>query len=212
MINIIGLQKKYGKKEILHNITLELQNTTYGLVGANGAGKTTLIRILAGIIAPSEGRVMVNGQKDAVGYLPQKFGCFPEITVYEQMQYFACLKKLPENMQKDEIDKVLLMVNLNEQKNVRCNKLSGGMVRRVGIAQALMGSPQLLLLDEPTVGLDFEERKRFNQIIQKLEGKMTILLSTHLIEDINNVCKKVILIQNGQVKQIEDVNGASAIL
>ena len=86
------------------------------------------------------------------------------------------------------------------------------MVRRVGIAQALMGSPQLLLLDEPTVGLDFEERKRFNQIIQKLEGKMTILLSTHLIEDINNVCKKVILIQNGQVKQIEDVNGASAIL
>lgn len=212
MINIIGLQKKYGKKEILHNITLELQNTTYGLVGANGAGKTTLIRILAGIITPSEGTVMVDGQKDAVGYLPQKFGCFPELTVYEQMQYFACLKKVPENKQRDEIDKVLCLVNMNEQKNVRCNKLSGGMVRRVGIAQALMGSPQLLLLDEPTVGLDFEERKRFNQILQKLEGKMTILLSTHLIEDINHVCRKVIIIQNGKAELVKDTSSISAML
>ena len=204
MIEIIGLRKKYGKKEVIKSINLKLGVDTYGLVGPNGAGKTTLIRILGGII-PSNGGKIINSYTDRIiGYLPQKFGCFPELTLYEQMEYFACLKNLPASKHQEEIMRVLKIVNMEDRKNEKCKKLSGGMVRRAGIAQALLGEPMLLLLDEPTVGLDPEERNNFNNIIRRLERKTTILLSTHLIEDIKYLCQKLIVMEKGEVLTVQD--------
>lgn len=203
MIEIKGLKKRYGKKEVIKEMDLNLEVSTYGLVGPNGAGKTTLIRILAGIIS-SNGGTIVNDRNGIIGYLPQKFGCFPELTLYEQMEYFACLKNLPRSEHSKEIRKALQIVNMEERKDDKCRKLSGGMIRRVGIAQALLGSPALLLLDEPTVGLDPEERNNFNNIIRQMEGKTTILLSTHLVEDIKYLCKKLIIMDKGEILTLQD--------
>ncbi len=199
MIKITELKKKYGKKEVLKEVSLQLDSYTYGLIGPNGAGKTTLIRILAGTLKANSGEISLNWKKENIGYLPQNFGCFPELTVFEQMEYFACLKNIPKYQQEEEIIRVLKIVNMGEMLKVKCRKLSGGMIRRIGIAQALMGNPILLLLDEPTVGLDPEERNNFNNIIRNLEGKVTILLSTHLVEDIKYLCQKVIVMEDGKI-------------
>lgn len=203
MIEINNLRKKFGKKEILKGISLHLEPCTYGLVGPNGAGKTTLLRILAGVMKADGGEIYMPKENGLTGYLPQKFGCFSEFTVYEQLEYFACLKEIPKAGQKEEILRVLGIVNMDGQEKMKCKKLSGGMVRRIGIAQALLGNPLLLLLDEPTVGLDPEERNNFNNIIRKLEKKTTILLSTHLVEDINYLCQKVIVIKSGEILKSE---------
>ncbi|CVI66528.1 putative ABC transporter ATP-binding protein YbhF [Clostridiales bacterium CHKCI001] len=204
MIEIIGLRKKYGKREVIKSINLKLEVDTYGLVGPNGAGKTTLIRMLGGIIPSNGGKITNSVASGIIGYLPQKFGCFPELTLYEQMEYFACLKNVPVSKHQEEIMKVLKIVNMEDRKNEKCRKLSGGMVRRAGIAQALLGEPVILLLDEPTVGLDPEERNNFNNIIRRLEGKTTILLSTHLIEDIKYLCQKLIVMEEGEILTVQD--------
>lgn len=198
MIEIEHLYKKYGKKDVVKDVSFTLDTSVYGLLGPNGAGKTTLLRLLAGVIY-GKGKISYPADCKYIGYLPQKFGCFPELTVYEQMEYFACMKKIQKKERKDEIEKALEMVNLEDLKQVKCKKLSGGMVRRVGIAQAITGNPELILFDEPTVGLDVEERNRFIQIIAKLCGKTTILLSTHLVEDVKSVCKDIIIMNNGMV-------------
>lgn len=211
MIEIVGLTKKYGKREVIKDVTLQLESCTYGLVGPNGAGKTTLIRLLAGILNTNTGKIMLHQEKGGIGYLPQKFGCFPELTVYDQMKYFACLKRIRKTQQKDEIVRALKIVNLYEKQNMKCRKLSGGMIRRVGIAQALLGNPALLLLDEPTVGLDPEERNNFNNIIRNLKGKVTILLSTHLVEDIKYLCNRVIVIESGQVLKVADADEIASL-
>lgn len=145
----------------------------YGLLGPNGSGKTTLLRMLAGVLQPTAGKIEID--RNSIGYLPQKFGCFPELTVKEQLEYFACLKKIPKKLHEEEIDRVLDIIHLSDRKKDACRKLSGGMVRRMGIAQALLGNPKILLLDEPTVGLDPEERNHFHSIIYKIKGKMSII-------------------------------------
>lgn len=203
MIEINGIKKRFGKKEILKGISLKLGPCIYGLAGSNGAGKTTLLRILAGVMNADSGKITVQEGNGFTGYLPQKFGCFPELTVYEQLEYFACLKGIGGNGMESEIFRVLESVNMGGKEKVKCRKLSGGMVRRVGIAQALLGNPALLLLDEPTVGLDPEERKNFNQIIRKLEGESTVLLSSHLMEDIRSLCQRVIILESGEVREAE---------
>lgn len=224
VIEIKELTKKYGRKEVLRGISLQLETDTYGLVGPNGAGKTTLLRLLANVQKPSRGEIFFDeesmrsgrsngsaclncfvnrnrfaGKTVEVGYLPQKFGCFPELTVYEQMKYFACLKGVEPRKQNGEILRLLEAVHLEEKAETKCRKLSGGMVRRLGIAQALFGTPRLLLLDEPTVGLDPEERNHFNEIIRRLEGRLIIVLSTHLIEDVRNLCGRLIVMDSGRV-------------
>lgn len=204
MIEITGLKKKYGKREAIKSINLKLGVCTYGLVGPNGAGKTTLIRILAGIISSNGGMISNDIESGIIGYLPQKFGCFPELTLYQQMEYFACLKNLQSSRHHEEIMRVLKIVNMEDRKDDKCRKLSGGMVRRAGIAQALLGKPVLLLLDEPTVGLDPEERNNFNNIIRQLEGKTTILLSTHLVEDIKYLCQKLIVMEEGAILTVQN--------
>lgn len=198
MIEIEHLYKKYGKKDVVKDISLKLETTVYGLLGPNGAGKTTLLRLLAGVIH-GKGKITYPVDCGYIGYLPQKFGCFPELTVYEQMEYFACMKNIPRKERKNEIRTALKMVNLEDSKQIKCRKLSGGMVRRVGIAQAVIGKPELVLFDEPTVGLDVEERNRFLQIIGELCGKTTVLLSTHLAEDIKSACRKVIIMNHGTI-------------
>lgn len=207
MIEVINLSKKFRAKSALSDINVNLENENYGLVGPNGAGKTTFIRILAGLITPSSGKVICNSQK--IGYLSQVFGCIPELTVLEQMEYFACLKKIPYESQRSKIMHALEKVNLSEQKNIKCKSLSGGMVRRLGIAQALLGSPELLLLDEPTVGLDPGERQSFSEIIGSLKGDMTVILSTHIISDIIKTCDKMLIMDQGKLIGTFDLDGCT---
>lgn len=211
MMETRALCKKYGKKTVVNDVSLHLETTAYGLLGPNGAGKTTLLRLLAGVIRADGGEIHYPEDCACIGYLPQKFGCFPELTVYEQMEYFACLKKIPAREQKDEIDKALCMVHLDDLRKTKCRKLSGGMVRRVGIAQAVIGRPRLILFDEPTVGLDVEERVRFIQVVEELGGQAIVLLSTHLVEDVKSACKKVIIMNRGDILSEESASGTAEL-
>lgn len=204
MMEIVDLTKRYHKKNVVLGINLHLEKTNYGLVGPNGAGKSTFIRMLAGVVQPTSGEIIYDYGKN-IGYLSQKFGCIPELTVYEQMEYFACLKKYTNTKWEGEINSVLKMVNLTELKNEKCKNLSGGMIRRVGIAQALLGRPGLMLLDEPTAGLDPDERKSFSDIIRKLKGTMTIVLSTHIISDVKNACDKMLVLEKGVLVGVIDL-------
>lgn len=205
-MEIRGLTKKYGKKSVVDEVDLSLDCKTYALLGPNGAGKTTLIRMLAGVLKPTSGSISQDLNKESIGYVPQRFGCFPDVTVYEQLQYFCFLKNISVREEKEQINSVLKLVHLTDKKDIRCKKLSGGMIRRLGIAQALLGSPRLLLLDEPTVGLDLEERLRFNQVITSLQGKSTIMISTHQTEDIRDICSQIIIMNNGRILVDSDKN------
>lgn len=197
MLKIDNISKEYKKKKVLNNINLLLENKTYGLLGPNGSGKTTLLRIIANIITPTTGHI--NKKELKIGYLPQKFGVLNELTVYEMMYYFASLKYIKKEDRDHIIDNVLKLVNLIEEKNKKCSQLSGGMLRRLGVAQAIMGEPDLILLDEPTVGLDLEERINFKTILQKLQYQYPILLSTHIVEDVEDVCDDIIVLNKGHI-------------
>lgn len=206
-ININHLYKDFKKKCALKDFSYKLDNHTYGLLGPNGSGKSTLVRILTGILKQTSGEINflngndnhMNPEQFLIGYLPQKFGVLRELSVYEQMEYFACLKRIPKSEQEREIEHALEEVHLEDKKKDRCSSLSGGMIRRIGIAQAILGKPGLLLFDEPTVGLDPEERMRFKTILQRLQGKQPILLSTHIVEDVDNICDYVIVMNKGEI-------------
>ena len=157
MLTVDNLSKSFGKKTVLDNISVQLTHGVYGLLGPNGSGKTTFMRCVAGIYRYN-GRIITPSN---VGYLPQKFGAFRELTVYEVLEYFAELKGIPSNRQGKDIHDCLEDVNLWERHSDKVKTLSGGMIRRLGVAQALLGNPELILVDEPTAGLDPEERLRF---------------------------------------------------
>ena len=221
MIKIQNLTAGYGKKIVLSDINLELENQTYGIIGPNGSGKTTLFRVLTGFrmltskniltanLKICSGDILVSdscnnkkmiGKKNCqIGYLSQKFGCMPQLTVKEQLQYFCYLKKIPASEEEYEISRVLDAVHMSEFANQKCKKLSGGMVRRVGIAQAILGKPQFILLDEPTTGLDIEERCHFYQIFHQLEGVCPVLVSSHITEDIVEGCTNTIILKTGTI-------------
>lgn len=221
MIKIQNLTAGYGKKIVLSDINLELENQTYGIIGPNGSGKTTLFRVLtsfrmltskniltanlkicSGDILVSDScnnKEMIGKKNCQIGYLSQKFGCMPQLTVKEQLQYFCYLKKIPASEEEYEISRVLDAVHMSEFANQKCKKLSGGMVRRVGIAQAILGKPQFILLDEPTTGLDIEERCHFYQIFHQLEGVCPVLVSSHITEDIVEGCTNTIILKTGTI-------------
>lgn len=199
MIRINNISKRYGKKTVLSAVSLELDQKTCGLIGPNGAGKTTLIRILAGTLKKDSGEIVYDSAGAKIGYLPQLFGCFPELTVRDQMEYFACVKDLPKEAHGEAIAAALGKTDMDEYADMKCSRLSGGMTRRVGIAQALLGNPDILLLDEPTVGLDPEERVRFRTIIKRIEGTACILISSHIVEDVQYLCDDVIVMNHGQI-------------
>ncbi len=209
------LSKTIKKNTILDDVNCTLDNHIYGLLGPNGSGKTTFIRCILQLMS-NNGEILyyddnhkkMSIEDIAIGYLPQTFNAFKELTVKEQLEYFATLKNIPKNQQDKEIERVLRLVNLFNRKDIRCGNLSGGMIRRLGIAQALMGHPQMIIFDEPTAGLDPDERNRFKRILQKLDLDISVILSTHIISDVDSLCTHVIFMDEGRIVKtgkIEDL-------
>lgn len=208
-----NITKKYKNKEVLSHLNFEFDNKIYAFIGHNGSGKSTLMRIITGLIEPTQGEVIfyqndkiIDYKKVKFGYLSQEFNAFKEFTVYEQLEYFAIMKKINKKVYSNEIKKVLMEVNLWENKDVKCKNLSGGMIRRLGIAQTLLGSPDIIILDEPVVGLDPDERMRFMEIIKSIQLDIPIIFSTHIIDDISSLSPEIIFFKNGQIK----FNGSSS--
>lgn len=208
-----NITKKYKNKEVLSHLNFEFDNKIYAFIGHNGSGKSTLMRIITGLIEPTQGEVIfyqndkiIDYKKVKFGYLSQEFNAFKEFTVYEQLEYFAIMKKINRKVYSNEIKKVLMEVNLWENKDVKCKNLSGGMIRRLGIAQTLLGSPDVIILDEPVVGLDPDERMRFMEIIKSIQLDIPIIFSTHIIDDISSLSPEIIFFKNGQIK----FNGSSS--
>lgn len=206
------ISKLYGDTAALHQIDLTLGSGVYGLLGPNGAGKTTLMRIMTDLLAPSTGRVLLDGQDIAVmgaafrkklGYLPQDFGVYPNFTAEQFLLYIARLKGLSKFEAKRQTDGLLHMVGLEDKKQKKLKGFSGGQRQRVGIAQALLGDPEILVLDEPTAGLDPEERIRFRGIISDLSQQKLVLLSTHIVSDLEAVANEIILLRKGVVLEMQ---------
>lgn len=207
-INIKNVSMTYPNgKQALKSLNLNLNSPSLiGLLGPNGAGKSTLMKLLVSALLPTAGTIQVNGTslirsdrllKKHLGYLPQDFGLFEELTVIQFLDYMAALKgiKKPQSAVKD----VICAVNLEEKSKARIRTLSGGQKQRVGIAQALLGDPPFLIFDEPTVGLDPEERIHFRNLFSKTAQKRLVLLSTHIIEDVQSVCDQLIVINHGKI-------------
>jgi len=206
LIKVEKLSKNYGQVQALREIDLRLENEVFGLLGPNGAGKTTFIRILATLLPPSSGQATVFGHdvlhdriaiRKILGYLPQEFGAYPKFTGREYLQYIAALKGIKRP--KAEIERLLSQFNLTDVARRQTKVFSGGMLRRLGIAQALLGNPKLLLVDEPTGGLDPEERARFRDFLMELTDDRLVLLSTHLVEDIAMTCRRLAVLKQGQI-------------
>jgi ABC-2 type transport system ATP-binding protein len=212
MIEIQNLTKTYrGKVYALNGIDLQIGTGMFGLVGPNGAGKTTLIRILAGLLRATSGSVTVFGHnlatnagrqsaKANLGYLPQDLGLYPNLNAYEFLDYMAILKGVTDKAERQrQIEDVIEKVRLTDAAKRRLKTYSGGMKRRMGIAQALIGNPKLLIVDEPTAGLDPEERVRFRNLLSDMSSERTIILSTHIVEDISQSCNDLAVMRAGRV-------------
>jgi len=207
MIKVDNLSKSFQRKQVLHSINLELDSGVYGMLGANGAGKTTLLRCMAGLFDPQQGEVLYNDEPiyksksfhNDLGYLPQAFGMFQELTLYEMMDYICSLRNIALSQCSSAIARALESVNLEDKAGDRVKTLSGGMLRRAGIAQAILGDSKVILLDEPTAGLDPSERVRFKNMIGHLNQDKMILISTHIVEDVDACCDSVIVIDEGQI-------------
>lgn len=211
-LTLENISKLYGDTIALEHINLTLEHGIYGLLGPNGAGKTTLMRVMADLLVPSTGRVLLDGQDISVmgaafrkklGYLPQDFGVYPNFTAEQFLLYIARLKGLSKFEAKQQTDKLLRLVGLEDKSRKKLKGFSGGQRQRVGIAQALLGDPEILILDEPTAGLDPEERIRFRGIISNLSQQKIVLLSTHIVSDLEAVANEVILLQKGNVLAVK---------
>jgi ABC-2 type transport system ATP-binding protein len=207
VIKIDALYKRYRKKQVLNSISCKFNVGCTGLLGPNGSGKTTMIKILSGVEKYNSGNILfynkqeheIERKKVKIGYLPQNFGLIKDYTVYEHMELFACLKGLPKTEWNKNVDYVLNLLNLSDIKNVKCRALSGGMVRRIGIAQAILGNPDVIIFDEPTTGLDPEERIRFQNIILQIKKHSCVIIATHLIEDVMEICDNVMVLAKGDI-------------
>lgn len=192
----------------LKNFSLEIKPGILGLLGPNGAGKSTLMRMLATITKPTDGTILWDDvdivkapdtMRAVLGYLPQDFGVYPNLTAVEFLEYMAAIKGLDSSTAKKRIDELLQLVNLKDAAKRPLGKYSGGMKQRVGIAQALLNDPQLLIVDEPTVGLDPEERVRFRNLLSDLSGERIVILSTHIVSDVEATATHIVLVNKGQL-------------
>ncbi|MFC4766353.1 ABC transporter ATP-binding protein [Effusibacillus consociatus] len=220
-LTIDNISKAFKKHQALTSVSLEIPSGLFGLLGPNGAGKTTLMRILATVMIQDEGDIQfqgVNWSKNAdqarlmLGYLPQEFGAFRNITPVECLDYIGVLKGLSDKKQRrDQIQCVLEEVNLTEHADRKIRGFSGGMKRRLGIAQAILGNPRLVIVDEPTAGLDPDERIRFRGLLRRLAQDRTVILSTHIVEDIEATCDKVAVIKRGKATQFANLEALASL-
>ncbi|MFI2711871.1 ATP-binding cassette domain-containing protein [Micromonospora sp. NPDC018662] len=209
-VRIAGLGKRFGSTVALDDVDLEIGTGLTGFLGPNGAGKTTLLRCLATALAPDRGRLEILGRDPTVveqrtdlrrrlGYLPQNPGLYPNFTAFALLDYVAVLKELTDRRERHrEVRRVLAEVQLSDRAGTKVRKLSGGMRQRVALAQALLGNPELVILDEPTVGLDPEQRMSFRALISRLGESRTVLLSTHQTEDVGALCERVVVMRDGR--------------
>ena len=198
------LTKQFQNKIAVDRVSLRLHSGVFGLLGTNGAGKTTLMRMLCGILQPTSGTITFDGMdvreegyRAILGYLPQDFGYYPEFTAMDFLLYMAALKGLPQQSAKRRANELLELVGLQDMGRKKIKTFSGGMKQRLGIAQALLNDPKLLILDEPTAGLDPKERVRFRSLIQQLGQDSIVLLSTHIVSDIEHIADEVLMMKDG---------------
>ena len=203
-LSINNVTKQFKDKKAVNDISFSMGNGVYGLLGVNGAGKTTLMRMLCTLTTPDCGTITWDGKdifkmgasyRQILGYLPQDFGYYPYLTIYDYMMYIASIKGIRPAVAKKRIKELLKQVGLSDQKKQKMRNLSGGMVRRVGIAQAMLNDPKILVLDEPTAGLDPKERVRFRNILSVLSKDRIVILSTHIVSDIESIANHVIMIK-----------------
>lgn len=205
-LSVDRLSKQYKNKIAVDRVSFTLSEGVTGLLGANGAGKTTLMRMMTGILVPTSGEITADGiavqteeYRSLLGYLPQDFGYYPEFTAKEFIQYIAALKGLEKRHAKRKTDELLEVVGLSDVANKKIKTFSGGMKQRVGIAQAIVNDPKILILDEPTAGLDPKERVRFRNLIAEIGKNTIVLFSTHIVSDIDSIAKSLLMMRDGQI-------------
>ena len=209
-VEITDLTRRFGRNQAVAGVSLQAGPGVFGLLGPNGAGKTTLLRMMATVIPPTTGRLRLLDRdpgaygprrevRRRLGYLPQNLGYYPGFTVAEFVEYFALLKEMPAARVPAAVATAVERVDLGGRARAKLRTLSGGMLRRVGIAQAIVNEPELLLLDEPTAGLDPEQRVHFRALLRELGQRATVVVSTHLVEDVGTACSQVALMDQGKV-------------
>ena len=209
-VEITDLARRFGRTQAVAGVTLETGPGVFGLLGPNGAGKTSLLRMMATVIAPSSGRIRLLGLdpgayrqrrqiRRRLGYVPQNLGYYPGFTVVEFIEYFALLKEMPPATVHRAVAASVEHVGLGDKAKAKLRTLSGGMLRRVAIAQAIVNEPELLLMDEPTAGLDPEQRVAFRALLRDLGQRATVIVSTHLVEDVGAACARVALMDRGKI-------------
>ena len=209
-LQMVNLTKRFGNFTAVDNMNLRITNGVYGLLGVNGAGKTTLMRMICTLLTPTSGQILCDGKdiqkmegeyRNLLGYLPQEFGFYPEFSVKDYLLYIASLKGIRPVVAKKRVKELLEQVGLSKAANKKMKKLSGGMKRRVGIAQAILNNPKILILDEPTAGLDPTERVRFRNMISELSKERIVILSTHIVSDVEYIANEIWLMKNGRLMQ-----------
>lgn len=207
-LTIKNLRKEFKDITIIPDLSLTMTSGVYGLLGANGAGKTTLMRMLCTLLKPTSGSILYNGNdiwkldgeyRKILGYLPQDFGFYPQFSAKDYLMYIASIKGLKPYVAKKRVKELLEQVSLSKAANKKMKTLSGGMKRRVGIAQAMLNNPQILILDEPTAGLDPNERIRFRNLLSELAEERFVLLSTHIVSDVEYIANEILLMSGGKI-------------
>ncbi|MBR6475016.1 MAG: ABC transporter ATP-binding protein [Lachnospiraceae bacterium] len=208
VLSLDRLTKTFGSKIAVDNLSIDMKPGVYGLVGSNGAGKTTLMRMICAILEPSSGEVVLNGKnvvdmgaeyRDLLGYLPQDFGYYPHYTAKDYLIYIGVLKGISRREAMRKSKQLLEMVGLSDVSNKKIRTFSGGMKQRLGIAQALLNDPKILILDEPTSGLDPKERVRFRNLLSSFASNRIVLLSTHIVTDVEAIADRVFVMKNGRI-------------
>ena len=214
-LQMVNLTKRFGDFTAVDNMNLRIANGVYGLLGVNGAGKTTLMRMICTLLTPTSGKILCDGKdilkmegeyRNLLGYLPQEFGFYPDFSVKDYLLYIASLKGIRPVVAKKRVKELLDQVGLSKPANKKMKKMSGGMKRRVGIVQAILNNPKILILDEPTAGLDPMERVRFRNLISELSKERIVILSTHIVSDVEYIANEIWLMKNGRLVQQGSLN------